>query len=130
MSSPQPPFLQDGTFRLRSYPEHDTLVLELSGSAESSLEKALGDALRGVTPEAARLGASEVVVDIRQVSFLTSSCLKDFLKWLQSVQELPSGQRYRVRFRFDPEITWQRSSLPALKAFAEDLVTLEPPIER
>lgn len=130
MSSAHPPLVQDGTFRLRSHPEHDTLVLELSGSAESSVEKALGEALRGVTPEVARLGAAEVVVDFRQVSFLTSSCLKDFIKWLQSVQDLPSGQRYRIRFRFDPETTWQRSSLPALKAFMEDLVTLEPPIER
>jgi hypothetical protein len=40
------------------------------------------------------------------------------------LNELPAGQRYRVRFLSDPAQHWQKRSLSALAAFGGDLVEI------
>jgi hypothetical protein len=119
-----------GDFWLRPYQKGQALVLELSGSAEGDVADSLARALRQIGPEMARMGATEVWVDFRRVSFFSSPCLKGILRWLADVRALPEGRRYRIRFITDGEPSWQRSTLPALQTFAAGAVTLEPPDAR
>jgi len=45
--------------------------------------------------------------------------------WLSLVHELPPERRYRIRFKANPLIRWQRRSLGALSCFATDVVAIE-----
>ena len=65
----------------------------------------------------------EVVADFRELVFMNSSCLKEFVRWIAQVEE--RDEHYRIRFLSDPDAQWQSRSLQALRAFAPNLVTIE-----
>jgi len=111
-------------------------TIEVSKSATSTQVVLRGDAnldavdaLRAALSEAhARTvadGCAEVIVDVRQLEFMNSSCLKKIVAWLESVETLPPESRYRVRFLSDPAIRWQKRSLHALESFSVGFVTVE-----
>jgi hypothetical protein len=66
----------------------------------------------------------EVVADFRELAFMNSSCLKEFVRWIAQVDER-TDDHYRIRFLSDPGAQWQSRSLQALRAFAPNLVTIE-----
>ncbi|MEO8701001.1 MAG: hypothetical protein ABI867_13215 [Kofleriaceae bacterium] len=70
-------------------------------------------------------GEREVVVDLCALEFMSASVLNAIVEWLDKVQELPLERRYRLRFRSNDQILWQRRSLRTLSCFAVDLVTIE-----
>ena len=105
--------------------EGSTLVLTCSGCAESASFDTLSAALSAVHQDAMKRSAQSVIADVRALEFASSSCLKAFVNWLQHVQELDDGQRYKVRFRSNPRHSWQRRSLGALAAFAAGVVEIE-----
>ncbi len=57
---------------------------------------------------------------------MNSSCFKSFVTWIGEVQDLQPDKQYRIHFRSNPEMLWQRRSLHALRCFAVDLITIEP----
>ena len=68
--------------------------------------------------------SGEVVADFRELVFMNSSCLKEFVRWIAQVEERPE-EHYRIRFLSAPDAQWQSRSLQALRAFAPNLVTIE-----
>ena len=100
------------------------IELSLSGAAEGPMQK-LAAALTGVHERALAAKLREVIVDLRALEFATSSSLKAFVTWLQSIHELGPETQYRVIVRSSAEHTWQARSLRALKAFAGELMTIE-----
>ena len=60
----------------------------------------------------------EVVADFRELVFMNSSCLKEFVRWIAQVEE--RAEHYRIRFLSDPDAQWQSRSLQALRAFAPE----------
>lgn len=101
------------------------LVLTCSGSAESDSFEALTAALDSLHAKTLESSGQAVVVDLRTLSFATSSCLKVFVSWLQRVQELEDPQRYKVQFKSNAKHAWQRRSLAALRAFASGVVEVQ-----
>lgn len=108
-----------------AYEEAGTLLLALSGTAETTEEPLLAQLLGRVHEVAKALHTREVRFDFTSLKFISSSCFKDFVAWLARVMELPPTERYRIRFKSNPKIRWQRASLNALSCFAVDLITLE-----
>jgi len=106
---------------------HDggSIRASLKGNADGAAIDALASLLAQVHVEAARLGASETVVDLRELEFMNSSCLKRFVTWISNIQALDGSARYRVKFLSNPTMHWQKRSLHALRSFADDLVTVE-----
>jgi hypothetical protein len=106
---------------------HDgnALVLTCTGSAETEAFEALSDALSNVHDDAVKRSAPQVIADVRELEFASSSCLKAFVTWLQRVQELDDDHRYKVKFRSNPRHSWQKRSLGALAAFAAGVVEIE-----
>jgi hypothetical protein len=106
---------------------HDgpNVVLTCSGSAETESFSALAAVLEAVHKDAMQRSATSVIADLRALEFASSSCLKAFVSWLQSVQELDDAHRYKVRFRANPRHSWQRRSLGALAVFAAGVVEIE-----
>jgi hypothetical protein len=74
--------------------------------------------------EARRPGVREVLVDLRELEFMNSSCFKHFVTWICEVHDAPALAP-RFRFRSDPRRLWQRRSLHALSGLAGGLVSIE-----
>jgi hypothetical protein len=118
------PAFQDATFETSAVMHERTLTLHFKGSAELHVCDVLGPLLTQAHQEAVRLGANEVRVDFEHLHFMTSSCLKRFVTWVNEVRR--SEQRpYAICFVSNPRIRWQKASLAALKNFAPEAVTIQ-----
>jgi anti-anti-sigma regulatory factor len=102
-----------------------TIEARIAGTADTGARSALEEYMTGLHREAKRLAVAAVVVDLRELEFMNSSCLKIFVAWLAQLRDLDAASQYKVRIRSNPALLWQRRSLAALSCFAIDLVTIE-----
>jgi hypothetical protein len=110
---------------IRASLAENTIEARLAGTADTDVRGTLQDYINSMHWEAARIGVAAVVVDLRELEFMNSSCLKVFVAWLAQLRDLDPVKQYKVRFRSNPALLWQRRSLAALSCFAIDLVTIE-----
>jgi hypothetical protein len=101
-----------------------SILVSLSGTADLTIRNQLDHFLREVHQEAQRSRAEEVTVDVRQLEFMNSSCLKCFVWWVSTVQDQPSDAKYRIVFVSSPSVYWQRRSLDALACLAGDIISI------
>lgn len=99
--------------------------VKLAGTADTAVRAELDDYVTKLHAEAIQLKVPAVIVDLRELEFMNSSCLKVFVAWLALLRELEPTSQYKVRIRSNPALLWQRRSLAALSCFAIDLVTIE-----
>jgi hypothetical protein len=103
----------------------DSVLLQVTGNADLEMLPRLGPFLKQVHSEACRTRADSVTVDLRQLYFMNSSCLKSFITWVVSVSKLQPPSRYRIRFLSNSNLRWQQRSLESMQAFAPGLVDIE-----
>jgi hypothetical protein len=108
-----------------SYDGKSLMTLRFSGNADLRATAAVSQLIAQVHPEAQRRSVSSVKVDLRELEFMNSSCMKAFVMWLQALQEDERGHRYRITFLSAPSRYWQERSLEALKYLAPDWVVIE-----
>jgi hypothetical protein len=126
MSSVVPASITRKTFSAQASREGDTLLVQLTGEADLDARADL-DAFVGDLHQCAQApGITAVTVDLQKLEFMNSSCFKSLVTWLGRIQEMPAEVQYRVHFRSNPQMLWQRRSLHALRCLAVDLVTVEP----
>ena len=101
------------------------IQVNLTGTADLTVKSQLDRFLRDVHSEAQRRLAEEVTVDVRQLEFMNSSCLKCFVWWIRTVQEQPGDGKYRIVFVSSPSVYWQRRSLNALACLANEIITIQ-----
>src|SRR5512145_3221990 len=101
------------------------LHLRFSGSAGVEVEPLLPEYFVRVHEEVQRLGLAQVVVDVRELHFISSSCFKALISWIGEVNALPVEQRYRIRFLKDPKLRWQARSFDALHRLCMSHVFVE-----
>ena len=104
---------------------HSAVTVKVSGRAESGATTELDGFLERLRQSAVTAKVPEVVFDMRGLDFLSSSCFKQLVTWINTLQELPADAQYRVRFVADEKKHWQSRSLGALACFAVDLVRIE-----
>jgi hypothetical protein len=97
---------------------------KLKGTADYAALDGLEKLLTRTHAEAKRLSARKVVIDLRELEFMNSSCFKCFVSWISDVQELPESQLYKVEFLSNPQLHWQKRSLHSLRCFAVELITV------
>jgi hypothetical protein len=102
-----------------------SIDVKLVGTAESSSMVELGNFLHQLHETASSSKLREVVVDLRGLEFMNSSCFKKFVTWMSNLQDTPPESQYNVRFVSDERKHWQSRSLGALACFAVDLIRLE-----
>lgn len=119
-----PPVSIDG-FTLEPSQSGDQLTVRLVGNADMTVTTKLGPYLDKLHAEAIRLGVKRMTFDIRELYFLTSSCLKCFATMLATVAELDAARRYSVRFLANSNLHWQRRSLEALRCVAKEIIEIE-----
>jgi hypothetical protein len=120
------PRIKDTEFEATASIDGDALVFRMWGNADLRATGPLGPFLDSVDNEAQRHKLGEVVADFRELVFMNSSCLKEFVRWVAQVDER-AGASYRIRFLADPDAQWQTRSLQALRAFAPHLISVENP---
>lgn len=103
----------------------DVLRLILAGSADFNNEVAVRELLAAVDERIRRLRAREVVVDLRALDFMNSSCFKQLISWILAARQHPEEQRYRIRLRVDPSRYWQKRSLTAISFFGDGIVIVD-----
>jgi hypothetical protein len=59
-------------------------------------------------------GNKEISVDMTGLNFLNSSGIKAISKWIMQLGALGEDQKYLIKIKHNPEITWQVTSLPTL----------------
>jgi hypothetical protein len=67
--------------------------------------------------------STSVRVDLAELYFMNSSCLKAFVSWIYKVNT--SGKPYRIHLQVNPRQPWQRRSLEPLKRLAPTVVFLD-----
>ena len=105
--------------------EGATVTLTCSGAAETTAFGQLRTVLADVHDDVLRTSSRNVIVDVRELEFASSSCLKEFVTWLMRVVELEDSQRYQIRFRSNSHHSWQRRSLGAIAVFAGSVVQID-----
>lgn len=101
------------------------IMVSLVGTADLTVKTQLDQFLRQVHSEAQRCLAEEVTVDVRQLEFMNSSCLKSFVWWISTVQEQAGEGKYRIVFVSSPSVYWQRRSLNALACLANEIISIQ-----
>jgi hypothetical protein len=104
--------------------EGTAITLSLKGNADYAALDALDMVLARVHAEVSRLGVKEVVIELRHLEFMNSSCFKSFVSWINDIQELPPDRQYKVKFLSNPKMHWQKRSLHSLRCFAVELITV------
>lgn len=104
--------------------EGTTITASLKGNADYAAIDAVEKLLDKTHTEATRTSATEVVIDMRQLEFMNSSCFKCFVSWITEIQELPEAQQYKVKFQSNSQLHWQKRSLHSLRCFAVELITV------
>jgi hypothetical protein len=117
------PFVEEG-FSIRVSATLEAITMTCAGNGGMDATRHVQSYLTKLHAEAVRLGVREVVVDFRELYFLTSSCLKCFASWLAVIMKMPREQ-YRVRFLTNHQLHWQRRSLEALRYFAPRVVDVQ-----
>lgn len=125
MSAVALPDVGGDDLRISAEHEGDALTVRLVGTADMRVSEGLDRVMATVHDEAQRLAAARVRVDLRELEFMNSSCLKSLVTWINQARELPPERRYTINFVSQPGILWQRRSLNALRCFAVDLITVE-----
>ncbi|GAB6088531.1 hypothetical protein [Spirochaeta dissipatitropha] len=59
-------------------------------------------------------GLKEIQVDVTSLNFLNSSGIKAISKWIMQLAALGDDQKYVIKLKHNPDITWQATSLPTL----------------
>ena len=98
------------------------IEVRLVGSAEAFVVGDLIAYLDAVHRVAVEADASEIVLDIRGLEFISAACLASMLVWLRQLQR---GPACRPRFVWDAKKHWQRRTLDSLVTFAGELVRTE-----
>jgi hypothetical protein len=108
-------------------PSHtgDEIKVVLTGNADMTVTTKLGPYLDGLHSDAIALGVKRITFNIRELYFLTSSCLKCFATMLATAAALEPRRRYAVRFLANPNLHWQRRSLEALRCVAQEIVEID-----
>jgi hypothetical protein len=101
-----------------------SIDVSLSGTADMTVASLLDQFLRKVHTEAQRCSAEEVTVDVQNLEFMNSSCLKSFVWWVCAVQEQPDQGKYRIVIVSNPSLGWQRRSLNALAGLATEVISI------
>jgi hypothetical protein len=117
--------MKETDFTAQASASERRILVTLTGTADLTVKSQLDRFLREVHAEAQRCLAEEVTVDVRQLEFMNSSCLKCLVWWISTVQEQPGEAKYRIVFLSSPSAYWQRRSLNALACLANDIITIQ-----
>ena len=112
------------TFSTRSRLTPSSIVVKMTGNADSAVLNGFKAFVDEVSEAAFRLRVREAVFDLEELYFINSSCLAFLLRMVKRVLERPS-EKYIIRFRSNPNQRWQAKSLNPIRVYAPEIVVIE-----
>jgi anti-anti-sigma factor len=118
------------TIKAESFTAHyeeqgDRVVVSMRGNADMAVHERVKAFLDALDQAVRAAGAKEAVFELAELYFMNSSCLSLLLRFINGIVAQRAGDQYKVRFRSNQNLRWQRKSLAALRAYAPDLVVIE-----
>jgi anti-anti-sigma factor len=113
------------TFATQSQRQGDALLVTLCGNADMDVHDELRAFLDDLHEGAKANGVKELVFDLKELYFMNSSCLSTFLRLINRMVASRASHAYGLRFRTNQNLGWQRRNLQAIRAYAEELVSVE-----
>jgi hypothetical protein len=98
--------------------------ISLQGNADSTANNAFALFVTQLHAEAQRIKVREVNIDLSELYFMTSSCIKCFVTWIGFIKELPPVLRYTLNFVVSPTLRWQKRNLEVLLQLSPGLITV------
>lgn len=98
-------------------------ILKLSGNGDAAAVTPLDRSLSLLHHNLMLANAKSVIVDLCDLYFLNSSCLKAFVSWIYTVRTAQSP--YGICLRLNARQRWQRRGLEPLQRLAPTIVSLE-----
>jgi anti-anti-sigma regulatory factor len=99
------------------------LILKLSGTFDMTSAASLQLYLEQVQTEARKLALLELVIDVVEVYYLGSSCIKAFVTLTVGLQHGTAGMLLRIMT--NPRLDWQDRAFSVLARIAPERVTVE-----
>ena len=112
----------DRDFGTKTQLDGAVITTQMRGNWDMTAATPLDEFTRNLQARAEQMKVERVIVELAEVEFMNSSCLKSFARWLASLSK-KEQHGYTVTFRTG--LPWQRRSLEALKALASDKITIE-----
>jgi hypothetical protein len=98
-------------------------VVKFSGNGDAEAVSPLDRFLKLLHKNLTDDKCTSVAVDLGDLYFMNSSCLKAFVSWIYKVNT--TGRPYQIRLQMNPRQPWQRRSLEPLKRLAPAVVFLD-----
>ena len=113
------------TFSAESSRDKNAIIISMSGNADTVVYEQLKTFLDEVHGAASRAEVDEAVFEVKDLYFMNSSCLSLFLRLINMIIESKNVAKYKIRFRANPNLRWQKKSLQAIVSYAREIVSVE-----
>jgi hypothetical protein len=114
------------TFSIRHEVADDRVIVTLKGNADSDVAAPFAHYLDRLHQFAVKAKSREVLLDFRELYFLTSSCIKCLVVFIKRDMAMDARAQYRIRLATTPALRWQERSFEVLCQLAPMLVTISP----
>ncbi len=105
--------------------EMNDRVVTLSGRIEMmEPSRIMRPFITKVNEKLIEMDAKEVQVICKNIDFINSSGIKEFVTWAMMTESLPSEKRYKIKFILSKDKPWQASSLEAIQTLTPDIVEI------
>lgn len=94
--------------------------VRFTGNGDSDAIAPLARFLRQLHTELVSHHLTQVNVDLGDLYFMNSSCLKHFVSWIHKVDT--EGKPYEITLLTNPRLQWQQRSLGSLQQLAPTIV--------
>jgi hypothetical protein len=123
------PAIRANGFSLVPSADGPTPTIKFSGNGDTEAISPLDRFLKLLHKTLIDEDCKSVAVDLGDLYFMNSSCLKAFVSWIYKVNT--TGRAYQIHLQMNPRQTWQRRSLEPLKRLAPAIVFLDelPPVK-
>jgi hypothetical protein len=97
--------------------------VRFAGTGEAEGARVLDRFLGLLHDEALSQELREVTIELAELEFINSSCLKAMVAWIYKVDT--EGRPYTIRLVRDAAMHWQRTSLATLQRLAPEVVVIQ-----
>ena len=110
------------TFAIVPSTDMTTPSVRLSGNGDTAAVDILDGFLKDLHGQLLVTNCSQVQVDLVELYFMNSACVRTFASWIHKVKT--EGTPYRVHLKTNARQAWQRRSLEPIKRLAPNVVVL------
>lgn len=109
-------------FALLPIPDAPTPTVKLSGNADAAAVAPLERFLKQLHNTLLDAQSTEVHVDLVELYFMNSSCVRAFASWIYTVRN--AANPYQVHVQMNSRQAWQQRSLEPIRRLAPAVVVL------